>query len=567
MKKLLLLLPLLFYNFASSQSIISVTPNNGNRGQQDLNVTITTQDIDFSVSTPTVDVSFIDQFSNILPVDWNSFYLANQLVVHFSIPGYAIPGPYSVNVAEVGGAFNMTMANGFTVNNQYTYSINGNVRYDSNGNGCDATDISMPYQKINFTNGSGSGTISANNAGFYNYYDVQIGNNSFSPVLENPSYFTVSPPSASVNVSPANNLIVQDFCISPNGTHNDLEVSLVPYGPARPGFDASYKIIYKNKGTHAQSGTLNLSFFDDNIMDFVTAVPAINSQGTNSLSWNFTNLLPFEKREILVTMNINSPVETPAVTVGNDLIYTATVVGATDETPDNNTSILHQTVVGSYDPNDKTCAEGRSLPISEVGKYLHYVIRFENTGTANAENIVIKDVIDTSKFDISSLIPLSGSHAFTTKIKNNLVQFIFENINLPFDDANNDGYVAFKIKTKPTVTVGSNINNTANIYFDYNAPITTNTSTVNVYNPLHTSEFDFNNLFALSPVPAKESLLITNKQQVAISSLNIYNTLGQLVLSSVNPSEIIDVSGLGTGTYFIKIISDKGTASSKFVKE
>ena len=73
-----------------------------------------------------------------------------------------------------------------------------------------------------------------------------------------------------------------------------------------------------------------------------------------------------------------------------------------------------------------------------VGKEVHYLIRFENTGTANAENIVVKDMIDTTKFDINSLIPIDGSHPFVTKISNtNKVEFIFENINLPFGDANN----------------------------------------------------------------------------------------------------------------------------------
>ena len=117
------------------------------------------------------------------------------------------------------------------------------------------------------------------------------------------------------------------------------------------------------------------------------------------------------------------------------------------------------------------------------------------------------------------------------------------------------------------MTVGTNINNTANIYFDYNLPITTNTSTVHVFNPLTTGDFEFGNLFTLSPVPAKNNLTITTKQDVIISSVNIYNTLGQLMQVSTNPSQTIDVSSLKTGSYFIKIISDKGTASSQFIKE
>lgn len=563
MKKLLLLFAFFFFNFTIAQSIISVTPNNGNRGQT-LGVFITAQDVDFYSTSP-INVSFIDQFSNVLPAVWSYPQSETGLSVGLSIPGYAVPGLYDVNVSA--GPFNMTLANGFTVNNAYTYTIQGNVRYDSNNNGCNASDINVPNQRITFTNGSATGNLVANQTGFYSYYDVQAGNNSFSPVLENPSYFMVTPPSASVTLSTVNNLFVQDFCISANGTHNDLEVNLVPVTSARPGFNATYKIIYKNKGTHVQNGSVSFNF-DDNVMDLITATPMNSSSGTNSLTWNFSNLAPFEIREIFVIMNINSPMETPPVNVGNGLLFSATVSGAADETPSNNTFDLNQTVVGSFDPNDKTCLQGDNLPIGQVGTYLSYVIRFENTGTANAENVVVRDVIDTSKFEINTLTPLSGSHSFITKISNtNVVEFIFENINLPFDDANNDGFVAFKIRTKPTLTVGTNISNTADIYFDYNFPVTTNTYTTQVYDPLSTNDFEFGNLFTLSPVPAKDVLNITSKQAVIMSSVSIYNTLGQLIQVNTNPGQTIDVSGLKAGSYFIIIATDKGTSGSTFIKE
>jgi hypothetical protein len=565
MKKLLLLLVLFSCNIALSQSIISVAPNNGNRGQT-LQVSITGQDTLFYSSSPTIGISFIDQFSNVLPATWAYALTDTEVYLNLSIPGYAVPGQYDVNVYDVNGAFNLTLANGFTVNNNYTYTIQGNVRYDSNSNGCDASDVSMPNQRFIFTNGPNSGSLIANETGFYSYYDVNVGNNIFIPILQNPAYFTISPPSATVTFPSASNVFVQDFCVSANGTHNDLEVSIVPtWQPARPGFNADYIITYKNKGTTTQNGSVGLNF-DDSLMDFVTSSQA-STLGTNTISWSFSNLAPFESRQINVTMNINSPVETPPVSIGTILNYTATVTGATDETPTDNTATLNQTVVGSYDPNDKTCVQGTTITPDMVGKYLNYVIRFENTGSANAEFVVVKDVIDTTKFDISTLVPTGSSHSFTTKILNtNQVEFIFENINLPFDDANNDGYIAFKIKTKPTLVVGNTISNTANIYFDYNLPITTNTYTTTVQ-ALGNQDFEFNSVFTLSPVPAKNSLSISTKQAVSISSINIYNTLGQLIQINTNPTETIDVSGLETGNYFIKIISDKGTSSSKFIKE
>ena len=565
MKKLLLLIAFISCEFMLGQSIISVTPDNGNRGQT-LQVSITGQDTQFYTSSPTINVSFIDQFLNVLPATFAFALSDSQVYLNLSIPGYAVPGQYDVNVYDANGAFNLTFDNGFTVNNNYTYTIQGNIRYDSNNNGCDETDINFPNQRLIFTNGSNSGNLIANESGFFSYYDVQVGNNIFIPILQNPSYFTVSPPSASVTFPTASNVYVQDFCISANGTHNDLTVSLLPILPARPGFNATYKMVYKNNGTSVQNGTINLGF-DDSVMDLISATPVIDSQSTNSLSWNFTNLLPFESREIFVTMNINTPTETPPVNNGNVLIYNAIINGASDETPSDNSSVLNQTVVGSYDPNDKTCVEGTKITPIMVGDYLNYVIRFENTGTANAEFVVIRDEIDMSKFDITTLVPTGSSHSFTTRILNtNKVEFIFENINLPFDDANNDGFVAFKIKTRPTLIVGDIISNTASIFFDYNLPIITNTYSTTI-ETLGKQDFEFNRVFTISPVPAKNNLTITAKQDVIMSSINIYNTLGQLIQVITNPSQTIDVSSLTTGSYFIKIISDKGTAISKFIKE
>lgn len=315
------------------------------------------------------------------------------------------------------------------------------------------------------------------------------------------------------------------------------------------------------------SGVITFSF-EDNYMDFVAATPVQDSQSFSLLNWNYANLLPFEIREIEITLNINSPMETLPVHAGDLIKFYATITPIADEYSSDNMNGLRQIVVASQDPNDKTCTEGPMVLAEDVGEYVHYMIRFENTGTFAAENIVVKDIIDTAKYDISTLTPLRASHPFVTRIVNtNQAEFLFENINLPFDDANNDGYVFFKIKTKPTLVVGDTFSNTAGIYFDYNFPVITNTATTTVVNALNTTDFDFNSAFSLSPVPAKNNLTITNRQNITINSLSIYNTLGQLIRVETNPNETIDVSGLKTGTYFIKLITDKGISSTKFIKE
>lgn len=450
-----------------------------------------------------------------------------------------------------------------------TYDINGRTTVDTNLNGCDALDSVYPNLKLNITDGTNTGSFTSNASGNYTI-PITEGTHTFTPVLENPDYFTVSPATATVTFPTQTSPFIQDFCITPNGTNPDLEVSLLPINSARPGFDATYKLVYKNKGNTTQSGTVNLTF-DDSILDLVSSNTTISSQTVNKLSWNFANLKPFETKEILVVLNLNGPTETPAVNNGDVLNSTATIVSvATDKTPNDNVFTLNQTVVGSYDPNDKTCLEGDVITPSLIGEYVHYMIRFENTGTYQAQNIVVKDIIDLSKFDISTLIPTSSSHSFVTKIsEGNKVEFIFENINLPFDDATNDGYIAFKIKTKPTLKVGDSFTNEANIYFDYNFPILTNKATSKFQTTLDTQDFKFSNYFNLYPNPASNVLNINAAQAIEIQSLAIYDVLGQLVIAVPNAKSVsnIDVSKLRTGTYFIKVKSDKGSSSMKFIKK
>lgn len=350
--------------------------------------------------------------------------------------------------------------------------------------------------------------------------------------------------------------------------HHDVEVTLFPLNPARPGFDANYKIVFKNKGTSVASGTVVFDFDDcHQITDYVIATPTPNSVAYNGLTFNYTNLQTFESREIFVTLNVNSPMETPAVNAGDYLSINATISCTnTDENLTNNAFNIRQIVVNSYDPNDKTCLEGSIINPSKIGDYLTYQIRFENTGTFPAQNIVVKDMIDTAKFDVSTLQIINSSHTCYAKITGNKVEFIFENINLPYTDATNDGYVVFKIKSLPTLTVNSTVSNSASIYFDYNFPIITNTVT-STYQLLNASSFVFENEFALYPNPVKDNFAIKTKNSLELQSLEIYNTIGQIVLAIPRFSENVDVSSLQSGTYLVKVNTEKGSSDVTIIKE
>jgi uncharacterized repeat protein (TIGR01451 family) len=452
----------------------------------------------------------------------------------------------------------------FTPGGGTVYFIQGTQKFDDEINGCNIDDNPIPYFKYSISNGVNNGYFFADGNGSYNI-PVLSGVHTVTPSVEHPTYFTVSPNNTVVNFPPTVSPAVRNFCIAPNGVHNDLEISILPLGAARPGLDARYLVTYKNNGTTTQSGSIGLNY-NDATVDFVSATPTTSGSSANVLNWTFTNLIPFESRTIDVVFNLNSPLEVPSLNIGDFLNYTVSINGLSDETPNDNTMTLNQAVVNSYDPNDKTCLEGTTIPPGKVGDYVHYIIRFENNGTANAQNIVVKDNINSLKFDVNSLIPIKGSHNFETRISNTeKVEFIFQNINLPFDDANNDGYIAFKIKTKPTLVLGDTFSNSANIYFDYNSPITTNYYTTTVQNNLGVNENALSNDIKMYPNPVKDIVYFQTEE--TILKAEVYDVAGRIVSSNSVSEKRINISELKTGNYILKLYTEKGIMNTKIIKE
>jgi len=450
------------------------------------------------------------------------------------------------------------------------YFLNGVNALDVNNNGCDGSDPKFTNMKYRVSGGVTGESFDyvTDVSGSYRI-GMTPGTYTVTPILENPTYFSAVPSSISLSFPAQLSPQSQSFCITPSGNHPDLEITVLPLTPARPGFTAKYKLIYKNKGNQLQSGTVLLNF-DDSLMNVTTTFPVPSTTGMNNLGWNFSNLNPYESREIEFAMVLNTPTATPPVTGETVLTFNAVIESLlTDVTPLDNNFNFNQQVVNSFDPNDKTCLEGANISTTKVGDYVHYLIRFENKGTYAAQNISVKDVIDTAKFDINSLIPIKGSHAFTTRISDGKnVEFYFEDINLPFNDATNDGYVVFKIKTRSQLVQGDTFSNKASIYFDYNAPIVTNTATTMVGFILANAELNINKYLVLAPNPVDSTLNIAKNSQVEIFSISIFNELGQLilVLPDAKNQNTIDVSALRSGNYFVQIASDKGNIGLRFVK-
>ena len=452
-------------------------------------------------------------------------------------------------------------------------TLSGNIKIDIDGGGCSDTDTPAPSIPVKIERfGQNVGSVFTYANGNYTTFSTSFGQTTLTPQFENP-YYIVTPASYTSSFVDFGNTETVNFCITPNGVHNDLEAGLIAITPALSGFDATYKIIYKNKGTTTQSGNVTFNF-NDFYSDFVSATVVPSTQSGDWISWAYTNLAPFETREITIILNVNSPLESPAVNPGDLLILGAQVSSsATDETYLDNYANLTQVVVGSIDPNDKqVSALAFYYEYADVVD-LYYTIRFQNLGTFAAENIVVADIL-SNKLNDSKLQMVSSSHPYMSRYNTQTrkLEFIFEGINLPAaidDEPGSHGYVSFKINPVSTITLGQTIENNASIYFDFNAPVLTNTTSTIIETLLQTDSFN-NATFTLHPNPVKNTINIDVASGVIIQSISIYNPLGQLVktltVSEVTTSSSIDVSSLKTGTYFMEIASNNGKTTKKFVK-
>jgi len=440
-------------------------------------------------------------------------------------------------------------------------TIFGDIIFDADNNGCDVSDYDMPYLRVHIDDGISSGSTFSNQSGEYTFF-TETGNYQLTPEFENPDFFNSSPLTTAIDFTNINDIANQDFCVTTIGIHNDLEIVVVSTVPAQPGFDTSYQLVYKNKGNQVISGSIDFSY-DDSVLDLLSMSEAPAIQNPGSLSWNYTDLNLFESRVIDLVFNVNSPMETPSVNIDDVLDFTATISPiSSDETPQDNTFSLKEIVTGSYDPNDITCLEGDVVSPDKIGEYLHYNINFENTGTAAATFVVVKDIIDEANYDISSLQIIHASHEMQTTVADNSIEFVFDNINL---GPNEKGNVVFKIKTLNTLTVGNSVSNQAEIFFDYNFPIETNIATTS-FQVLSVDEFGIDNSISVFPNPSKGIVTLSSKHK--LKSIKVHDAMGRLVFETVTEdlNYMLNVADYANGIYYLKINTEFGQNTERLIK-
>jgi hypothetical protein len=446
--------------------------------------------------------------------------------------------------------------------------IVGNVKYDSNNDGCDNNDNIIINQKIMTSNNIGlSKAIFTNSIGDYSFV---VGEGDYTTSVSNLDTFVQADPINADNIVVGfDNNLTENFCLSATQSVSDLSVSIVPVTEARPGFNSTYKLFVVNEGTTPGSGNVIFSF-DNSKQNIISSNPIFDSSTLETLSFNFSNLLPFEQMEIEIIMNSFVP---PIVNDGDVLSFNVTVnLDTQDDEIDNNIFDFDQIVVNSFDPNDKLVVQGDEIFIEDIDEYLYYIIRFQNTGSASAINVNIIDKLDFFSYDLSSFQPVAASHDFNTIVSaGNLVQFEFDNINLPAqvnDDIGSNGYVIYRIKPSPVfVSIGDIISGNASIYFDFNLPILTNTVFTEVVDTLSIEELQSSSSILLFPNPTSDIINISyQKESDKINSLAIYSTNGKLLYQINKEVKNIDVSNFASGLYILKMKTNRGEVNRRFIK-
>lgn len=441
--------------------------------------------------------------------------------------------------------------------------IIGNIKIDANNNGCNDQDNNVPNVLITTQN---SGTTFSTFSNENGNYELYAGQGQFDTSMNSPdSNYNANPISYTSIFATDNNIDTVDFCMQPTQLFDDLKVVIYPLTQARPGFNSKYKILIKNVGTTDLSGNVTFDF-NNFKLNYLSSSVTVNSQTVSSLNYLFVNLLPFQTQEIEVDFQVKT---IPDVTLGETIQFTCYLNNnPADINQNDNQFTLNQIITGAYDPNDITVLEGSEILIDDVDEYLHYIIRFQNTGNSFAQKVKISNNLD-SNLQWNSIQLESSSHKNRVEIINgNEVNFIFDAIYLP--SSNNDfdgsqGYISYKIKPKNNLIVGDIINNNATIYFDYNPAINTNSVQTQIVDFLSNNNYanSFNEITIL-PNPVKDWLTIdTETNQFKVE---IYSQIGQLIYQ-INNQKKINLEHLNSGIYIIKITNgSRNIISKKIVK-
>ena len=329
-----------------------------------------------------------------------------------------------------------------------------------------------------------------------------------------------------------------------------------------------------NVGCDTASGQMKLVKDSRVIYDPSLSLYPASSVAGDTLIWNYTDLTNVSGGAYWNYMlpSIHLTPDTTVV-VGDTLCFRVyTNILPADINPWDNDYTICLPVVYSYDPNLKEVSPQGTGPqgyIPATTDSLTYTVHFQNTGSSYAINVSIIDTLD-SHISPNSVKILGTSKTMTPVwLAPNIVQFNYNSIYLP-DSTDNEaashGYVRFMVKLNSGLPAGTQIKNTADIYFDTNPAVVTNTTLNTIQAPVTTGLPTASIApVKLYPNPATDYVVVEHLQngKIQIEDINGSVVIEQDVTDS---KTTIDINRLPNGIYVAKFISKNGVTIKKFIK-
>ncbi|PZR24492.1 MAG: hypothetical protein DI539_00525 [Flavobacterium psychrophilum] len=478
-----------------------------------------------------------------------------------------VAGAYKFYVRSVCGPEHMSAWSGpfnFSTDISYNNVLHGIVKYDWNDDGdCDLDGVVQNAAVAVSVNGVYAYTVYTNELGEYTIYSLPDGTNTLSlQVSSNMNFPDIPVLEQQVAFDEEINELTISHCLPALNPGNNMAVYIVPVVNAVPGFNAEY-IVYMGNSGSAVNNDVNVTFtFDSDRLEYVSSeFPATISGNTLTIDAGDFNLWMY--KSVALTFHVKEP----PVNIGGEIVnFTAALSEIADDVfLDNNSYELSQMITNSFDPNDITVHEGVEIYEDQADDYLTYTIRFQNTGNGNAINIRLENTLD-DLLDWDTFEPVKSSHSNAIKREGNQLEFFFAGINLPYESADepgSHGYVTYRVKPKAEYGLGDMVSNTAEIYFDFNEAIVTNTATTEVVSSTVGLNDNALAIARVYPNPVKDQLHV-EVAQGELQSVAVYDINGRLCLSA--KSGIIDTNTLNSGIYLVKVTTDAGSANYKIIK-
>lgn len=394
---------------------------------------------------------------------------------------------------------------------------------------------------------------------------VHPGTYSIMPSLSYPYIASISPPQHTADLQTMGSAdTLNDFAVTLVPNIEDLQAFLYAT-PSRPGFENEVGLSCRNYGTVPMDAQLTFQFDADQTWVGSSVAPDVLTG--NTATWNLNGMAMGATTNITVTLNT-----AVGTLLGTEITHVLTSLpNITDQTPMDNMVMWTDSVVGSFDPNDKLLSPATMTPaqVQAGNKRIEYTIRFQNTGTAAAERVVIADTLPaglklgTVRFD-------GSSHPCTWYLQDGVLFFVHEDINLPdstSDELGSNGFVRFSILPSTDLANGETVTNIAHIVFDFNEAIVTPPAVFTVELITGIAPEQASKIRVL-PNPAHDLLFVSLPNGEHPASILVRDALGRTVLrSELSGNGAVDVSMLPTGVYLLEAKSEGSAAQVRFVKQ